>query len=163
MTYLRFLPAFLLFLSLFCRLPAAGAEPPALSVRPSAGTTATAVGAVYVFPAAHLLSDDRPLTHTFLLHNGAKKALTIARVAASCDCINAQFGKTSLLPVRIPSGAVLPVAVRLSPRRLSPGPFSRSVWLYWPGGPHEGLRLELRGLVRDDSGPAPAVSGGAVH
>ncbi len=150
MTYLRLLLASLLFLSLFCRLPAACGGPPALTVRQDAGTTATAGGAVYVFPALHLLSDDRPLTHTFLLRNDAKKPLTIARVAASCDCITAQIAASPRLPETIPPGATVPVAVRLSPGRLLPGPFSKSVWLYWPGGPRDGLHLELRGTARDE-------------
>lgn len=136
------IPALLL---LCCRQPA-GAEPPVLLLVAS-------THASYVFPTAHLLSDDTPLMHTFLLRNGTKRTLAIARVAASCECIQAEIGGSTQLPVQAAPGAVVPVKVRLSSRRLLPGPFSRSVWLYWPGGPRDGLRLELRGTVRDDTAP----------
>ena len=152
------LPAFLLCLPFFSCLPAAGGQPPALSVVPGAETTASPAGTVYAFSGPHLLSDETPLTHMFLLRNGTKKTLTIARVAASCECIQAEIGGSARLPVKVAPGAAVPVEVRLSPRRLLPGPFTKSVWLYWPGGPHDGLRLELRGTVRDDTAPVPAVS-----
>ncbi len=134
-------------LLLLCCL-SAGAEPPVLL--PDASDHAA-----YVFPAPHR-SGDAVLTHTFLLRNGTKKALTIVRVAASCECIQAEIGGSGRLPVKISPGASVAVDVRLSPRRLPPGPFSRSVWLYWPGGSWNGLRLELRGTVRDD--PASPVT-----
>lgn len=162
MTRFHLYPMFLLCLP-FCGLPpAADAAPPVLSVELGARTRAAPAGAVWVFPSAHLLSDDAPLTHTFLLHNGEKKPLRIVRVAASCECISAQIGGASL-PVTLAPGETLPAALRLSPRRLLPGPFSKSVWLYWPGGPRDGLQLELRGTVRDDSVPAGSVSGASAH
>ena len=147
---LRLLLIMTALLLLVCRRPAE-AEPPALLLDAS-------TPAAYAFPAAHLFSDDTPRTHTFLLHNGTKKTLTIARVAASCECIQAEIGRSEQLPLKVAPGAAVPVQVRLSPRRLLPGPFSKSVWLYWTGGPREGLRLELRGAVRDDSLPVRAMS-----
>lgn len=144
----------LLLLPLGCRLPA-GAEPTV--------PFETRVGAVFVFPAAPFRSDGMPLTHTFLLRNGTKKPLTIVRVAASCECITAGIGGGVRLPVTVPPGAVVPVAVRLSPRRLLPGPFSKSVWLLWPGGSRDGLRLELRGTVQDAEMRAGAAFVSAVH
>ena len=146
--------AFLLLLPLGCHRPA-GAEPPV--------PFETRAGGVYLFPAAFLLSDVTPLTHTFLLRNGTKKALTIERIAASCECITAKIGGRARLPITVPLGAVVPVVVRLSPRRLLPGRFSKSVWLYWPGGNRDGLRLELRGTVRDAETPTGAASVSAVH
>ena len=147
---LRLLRVMSALLLLPCRQPA-GAEPPALSLGDSTHLA-------YAFPAAHLFSDDAPLTHTFLLRNGTKKTLTIVRVAASCECIQAEIGGSGRLPVQVAPGAVVPVKVRLSPRRLLPGLFSKSVWLYRLGGSRDGLRLELRGAVRDNSAPVPAVS-----
>ena len=146
--------ALLLLLPLGCRLRV-GAEPTV--------PFETHAGAVFVFPAAPLLSGNTPLTHTFRLRNGTKKALTIERVAASCECITAEIGGRARLPVTIAPGAVVPVAVRLSPRRLLPGRFSKSVWLLWPGGSRDGLRLELRGTVRDAETLTGAASVSAVH
>lgn len=157
------LPALLFCLLPFSCLPAAEGGPPALSVAAGTGTTAAPAGAVWAFPAAHLLSDDQPLTHVFLIRNRAKKPLRVERVAASCECISAQIGGKALLPAIVPAGAVLPVTVRLSPRRLLPGPFSKSVWLYWPGGSRDGLRLELRGTVRDVGTGTGAASVSALH
>lgn len=157
MTRFHSAPALLFCLPFFSCLSVAGAEPPALSVAPGERATATAAAASYVFPAAYF-SADTPLTHTFLLRSGAKKTLTIVRVATSCECIRAEIGGSGRLPIQVPPGAAVPVALRLSPRRLLPGPFSKSVWLYWPGGPRDGLRLELRGTMRDDSAPVPPVS-----
>ncbi len=145
--------ALLLLLPLGCCL-SAGTEPPV--------PFETRAGAVFVFRAAPL-SDNTPLTHTFLLRNGTKKPLTIVRVAASCECITAEIGGRARLPVTVPPGAVVPVAVRLSPRRLLTGSFSKSVWLYWPGGSRDGLRLELRGTVRDVETRTGAASVSVVH
>jgi len=142
-----------LLLIFFCCLPA-GAEPPALLDGQAA--------AVYVFPAPHLLSDGTPLLHTFKIRNNTKKTVIIVRVAASCDCIQAQIGSTPLLPVPVPVGTTVPVTVRLSPHRLLPGPFSKSVWLYWPNGSRDGLRLELRGTVQDETAP-PRAASVAIH
>lgn len=163
MTRFQLLPVLLFWLLPFSCLPAAIGEPPALTATVGTGTTAMPAGAIWVFPVAHLFSDDKPLIHVFLIRNAAKKPLTIERVAASCECIQAEIGGSRRLPIKVPPGAAVPVAVRLSSRRLLPGPFSKSVWLYWSGGPRDGLRLELRGTVRDVETVTGAASVSAVY
>ena len=104
--------------------------------------------AVWQF-APRSLTDETPLTHTFLVRNGGKSALTIEHVAASCECISAQIGESAALPVRIAPGQTVPVRVTLSMGRLAPGPALKSVWLYQRGGSADGLRLEIRGVIKD--------------
>ncbi len=100
--------------------------------------------------APRLLSDETPLTHTFLLRNDTKTPLTIERVAVSCDCVQVLVAETRSLPVQIAPGQTVPVQVTLNPRRLVPGLVSKSAWVYLHGGGNNGLRLELRGTVRDE-------------
>ena len=101
------------------------------------------------------LSDETPLSHTFLLRNDSKTTLTVERVAISCDCVQTQIGETQMLPVQVAPGQTVPVRVSLSLGRLLPGLLSKSAWLYLHDGDENGLRLELRGTVRDEPGAKP--------
>ena len=134
--------------------PLASAAPtapvPALAVLPGAGTVAAAPNAALWQFAPRPLSDESPLTHTFLLRSTAKSVLTIERVAASCECIHAEINQSSSLPVRIAPGQTVPVQVTLTSGRLVPGPVSKSVWIYLRGGSAEGLRLEMRGTIKNE-------------
>lgn len=144
------LPKITAFLLLLLCFRASAAPPPALSVVPNAGTVIASPSAAFWQFAPRPLSDETPLMHTFLLRNDAKTTLTVERVAVSCDCVQTQIGKTPSLPVQILPGQTVPIEVRLSPRRLVPGPVSKSAWVYLHGGDENGLRLEMRGTVRDE-------------
>ena len=144
------------FISLFLLLclpcfRASAAPPPALTVVPNAGTVVVGPDAARWQFAPRSLSDDLPLTHMFLLRNSTKTPLTIERVAVSCDCVQVLVAETRSLPVRIAPGQTVPVQVTLNPRRLVPGPVSKSAWVYLRGGGNNGLRLEMRGTVRDET------------
>jgi len=139
-----------LMLLLLCSLRASAAPSPALSVVPNAGTVIVSPDAAYWQFAPRPLSDETPLTHTFLFRNNANISLTVERVAVSCDCVKTQIGESRSLPVQIAPGQTVPVEVRLSPRRLVPGPVSKSAWVYLHGGSDAGVRLEIRGTVRDE-------------
>jgi hypothetical protein len=136
-------------LLLLCGFHASAAPPPTLSVVPNAGTVIAGPGAAFWQFAPRPLSDETPLTHTFLLRNDTKTTLTIERVALSCDCVAAQIGESQSLPVQIAPGQTVPVQVSLSMGRLVPGPVSKSAWIYLHGGNEDGLRLEMRGMVRE--------------
>ena len=138
-----------ILLLLICGFRASAALP-ALSVVPSAGTMIVSPSAAFWQFASRTKADETPLTHTFLLRNNTKTTLTIERVAVSCDCVEAQIGETRSLPVQIAPGQTVPVEVRLLLRRLVPGPVSKSAWVYLHGGSDDGLRLEMRGTVRDE-------------
>lgn len=129
----------------------ASAAPPALSVVFSAGTVIVNPSAAFWQFAPRPLSDETPLTHTFLVRNNTKTTLTVERVAVSCDCVQTQISESRSLPVRIAPGQTVPVQVTLNLRRLVPGPVSKSTWVYLHGGSGDGLRLEIRGTVRDES------------
>ena len=101
------------------------------------------------------LSDETPLSHTFLLRNDSKTTLTVERVAISCDCVQTQIGETQMLPVQVAPGQTVPVRVSLSLGRLLPGLLSKSAWLYLHDGDENGLRLELPGTVREEPGAKP--------
>ena len=134
---------------LLCASRASAAPPPALLVVPNAGTVIVGSALARWQFAPRPLSDETPLTHTFLLRNSAKTPLTIERVAVSCDCVQFQIGESRSLPVQIAPGQTVPVQVTLTSRRLVPGPVSRSAWLYLRGG-NNSLQLEMRGIVRDE-------------
>jgi hypothetical protein len=133
----------------------ASAAPPALSVVPSAGTVLVSSKAAFWQFAPRSLSDEKPLTHTFLLHNDTKTTLTIERVAVSCDCVQALISESKTLPVTVSPGQTVPVQVSLSPRRLAAGPVSKSTWIYLHGADNAGVRLEMRGTVRDEAVTKP--------
>ena len=140
-------------LLLLCLLPAAAAPSgpaPSLAIVPGAGTIVVSPNAARWQFAPRLLSDESPLTHTFLLRSTAKSTLTIERVAVSCECIRAEIGETAALPVRVAPGQTVPVQVTLTSGRLVPGPVSKSVWIYLRGGSAEGLRLEMRGTIKSE-------------
>ncbi len=128
----------------------ASAAPPALSVVPSAGTVLVSSKAAFWKFAPRSLSDEKPLTHTFLLHNDTKNTLTIERVAVSCDCVQTEINESKSLPVKVLPGQTVPVQVSLSMHRLVPGPVSKSAWLYLHGGSADGLRLEMRGTIKNE-------------
>jgi len=140
-----------LLLLLLCGFRASAVPPPALSVVPNAGTVITSPSVAYWQFAPRSEADETPLTHTFLLRNDMKTTLTIERVAVSCDCVQTRIGETQLLPVQIAPGQTVPVELSLSSRRLVPGPVSKSTWVYLHGGGDDGLRLEIRGVVRDET------------
>jgi hypothetical protein len=133
----------------------ASAAPPALSVVPSAGTVLVSSKAAFWQFAPRSLSDEKPLTHTFLLHNDTKTTLTIERVAVSCDCVQALISESKTLPVTVSPGQTVPVQVSLSMRRLVPGPVSKSTWIYLHGADNAGVRLEMCGTVRDEAVTKP--------
>lgn len=143
------------FLLLACACASAAPSNPSiipdgLSVVPGAGTVrVSSEAARWNFPT-RFLSTETPLAHTFLLRNDTKATLTVERVAVSCDCVQTQIGETRSLPVRVAPGQTVPVRVSLSLRRLVSGSVSKSAWLYLHGGDENGLRLELRGTVRDE-------------
>lgn len=137
-------------LLLLCGFRASAAPPLALSVVPNVGTVIVGPGAAYWQFAPRPLSDETPLTHIFLLRNNAKTPLTVERVAVSCDCVQTTIGESRTLPVQIAPGQTVPVEVSLSLRRLVPGPVSKSAWVYLHGAGDNGLRLEMRGVVRDE-------------
>ncbi len=139
-----------LLLLLLC-IRASAAPPSALSVVPHAGTVIASASTAYWQFAPRSESDETPLTHTFLVRNNTKTTLTVERVAVSCDCVQTQISESRSLPVRIAPGQTVPVQVTLNLRRLVPGPVSKSVWIYLHGGGDDGLRLEIRGTVRDES------------
>lgn len=147
MMLLRISPTLLLLL---CAVRAFAAPHPTLSLVPNAGTVIVSPGAAFWQFAPRTASDETPLTHTFLLRNDTKATLTVERVAVSCDCVQAQIGETSSLPVQIAPGRTVPVQVSLSMGRLVPGPVSKSAWLYLRGGGNDGLQLEMRGTVHDE-------------
>ena len=137
-------------LLLLCAFRASAAPSPALSVVPNAGTTVVGSDQARWQFAPRPLSDQTPLTHTFLLRNSAKTPLTIERVAVSCDCVQFQIGESRSLPVQVAPGQTVPVQVTLTSRRLVPGPVSKSAWLYLHGGGNNGLRLEMRGTIKSE-------------
>jgi hypothetical protein len=126
------------------------AVPPALSVVPSAGTVCVSSKAAFWQFAPRSLSDEKPLTHLFLLHNDTKTTLTIERVALSCDCVQTEINESKSLPVKVSPGQTVPIQVSLSMHRLVSGPVSKSAWVYLHGGSDAGVRLEIRGTVRDE-------------
>ena len=136
-------------LLLFGCSAAASAAPPLLTIVPGGGTVVVSPAAARSEFVSRSLSDDKPLAHTFLLRNRTRAALTIERVAVSCDCVLAEVGEAGSLPVKVASGETVPVLVRLSMHRLIPGTVSKSAWIYLHGGSVDGLRLEMRGTVRD--------------
>ncbi len=138
-----------ILLLLLCGLRASAA-PPALSVVPSAGTVIIGPHAAFWQFAPRSLSDETPLIHTFLLRNNTKTSLTIERIAVSCDCVQVSVAETRSLPVQIAPGQTVPVQLSLSLRRLVPGPVSKSAWVYLHGGGDDRVRLEMRGVVRDE-------------
>lgn len=152
-----------------CLLPAAAAPsgPAApLAVLPGAGTVRVKPDAARWQFAPRPLSDQTPLTHTFLLRSRAESTLTIERVAASCECIHAEISESASLPARIAPGQTAPVRVTLTLGRLAPGPVSKSIWIYLRGGSPEGLRLEMRGTIENeppDSPPQHQVSRNTLY
>ena len=151
---MKLLRLFAVLLLLLCAFPAFAA-PPALSVVPGSGTVPVSADAAYWNFPTRFLSDEKPIVHTFLLRNDTKTTLTIERIALSCDCVQAFVAETRSLPVQAAPGQTVPVQLSLSLRRLVPGPVSKSAWVYLHDGDEKGLRLELRGIVRDEP---PAVS-----
>ena len=139
---------------------AAGAAPVGLSIVSGSGTVLIGSGAARYEFGTRRLSDETPLAHTFFLRNPAKTPLTIDRVEASCDCVQAEVGETPSLPVIVAPGQTVPVRVTVSTRRLLPGSVSKSVWIYRRGAGNAGLRLEMHGTVRDELTNSPVKAKG---
>jgi len=64
--------------------------------------------------------------------------------------VQVSVAETRSLPVQIAPGQTVPVQLSLSLRRLVPGPVSKSAWVYLHGGGDDRVRLEMRGVVRDE-------------
>ena len=105
---------------------------------------------------SRLPTDDSPLTHTFLLHNGGKTALTVTQLEASCGCTTAVLGDAQTLPATVKPGENVAVEVSVSPHRLAPGPVRKTVWVYTadqPGQP--AALLEMDGELQSDAVLSP--------
>ena len=144
------------FFSMILSAPAFCAAPPALTLVPGDETVVINARAARCEFSARSLSNQEPLKHTFEVHNGTRKTLTIERIGVSCECVQAAIGEEKL-PVHVLPGQTVPVRVTLSVRRLVPGHFSRSATLYLHGGDTTSLRLEMSGILTEGNAPLAAA------
>lgn len=132
------------------------AVPPAVSANVARTLTALSEtarpgGAVYDLGSIGSPSS-ASLTHTFVLRNDTKTALTLDHLQSSCPCTSATIGGSSGAGAVVAPGQSLFVKVAVNPQMLSPGLLHKSVWVFVQGQEAPAATLEVTGAL------LPAVS-----